>query len=146
MRSTLLAVAALALSGCAMKSADIPGANIPFADAGFTVLGETTEEACGSYILGIDFGHLFADEGGSVKGGTSALPIPLPFSGGTPESSRALYSALAKIPEATHLLDTRVESDSSGLLLGGHPIFGQRCSTIHAWGVKIDERPNPEQG
>ena len=148
MRNALLAVTAFALSGCALKSADIPGANIPFADAGFTVLGETTEEACGSYILGIDFAHLFADQGGSVKGGTSALPIPipLPIGGGTPESSRALYAALEKIPEATHMLDTRVETEASGLLIGSHPIFGQRCSTVHAWGVKIDERPNPEQG
>jgi uncharacterized protein YceK len=147
MRSTLLTLTALALSGCALKTADIPGANIPFAKAGYTVMGETTEEACGSYILGIDFGHLFADEEGSVKGGTSSLPlpIPLPIGGGTPESSRALHAALAKIPEATHLLDTRVESEATGLLLMGHPLFGQRCSTVHAWGVKIDERPNPQQ-
>jgi len=146
MRNILFAVTALVFSGCALKSADIPGANIPFAKAGYTVLGETSEEACGSYVLGIDFGHLFADQGGSVKGGTSAMPIPLPFvGGGTPESSRALYAALEKIPEATHLLDTRVETEASGLLIAGQPIFGQRCSTIHAWGVKIDERPNPEQ-
>ena len=150
MRHALLAVTAFALSGCALKSADIPGAPIPFADAGYTVLGETTEESCGSYIIGIDFGHLFADQGGSIKGGTSALPIPIPLpaalTGGTPEASRALYAALEKIPEATHLLDTRTETESSGLLLAGHPLFGQRCSTVHAWGVKIDERPNPQQG
>lgn len=133
----LLAAAALMLSGCAMKSANIPSANIPFADAGYTVLGETTEESCGSYVLGIDFGHLFSDQGASA--GWSILSTD------TPESSRALYAALAKIPEATHLLDTRVETESTGILLG-RPIFGQRCATVHAWGVKIDERPNPYQG
>mgnify|MGYP004081241383 FL=1 len=73
------------------------------------------------------------------------LPIPLPI-GASPEGSRALYAALEKIPEATHLLDTRSETSSNGVLIFGHPIFGQRCTTVHAWGVKIDERPNPEQG
>ncbi|MDG1481440.1 MAG: hypothetical protein P8R54_17730 [Myxococcota bacterium] len=135
--TVLIAAAALMLSGCALKSASIPSADIPFADAGYTILGETTEESCGSYILGIDFGHLFSDQGASA--GWSLI------SSGTPESSRALYAALAKIPEATHLLDTRIENESTGLVLG-RPIFGQRCATVHAWGVKIDERPNPYQG
>jgi uncharacterized protein YceK len=145
MRTTLLALTAVALSGCALKTADIPGADIPFAKAGYTVLGETTEESCGNYILGIDFGHLFSDQGGSVKSADALpIPIPIPF-GSSPEGSRALYAALEKIPEATHLLDTRSETASSGILLAGHPIFGQRCTTVHAWGVKIDERPNPQQ-
>jgi uncharacterized protein YceK len=145
MRTTLLALTAVALSGCALKTADIPGADIPFAKAGYTVLGETTEESCGNYILGIDFGHLFSDQGGSVKSADALpIPIPIPF-GSSPEGSRALFAALEKIPEATHLLDTRTETESSGILLAGHPIFGQRCTTVHAWGVKIDERPNPQQ-
>ncbi len=147
MRNTLLAVLALSLSGCAMKTADIPGAHIPFAKAGYTVMGETTEEACGAYIIGIDFGHLFANEGSNIKGGASSLPFPLPLPtlGGTKESSRALYHALDKIPEATHLLDTRVESTFTGVGTVSVPLFGQRCSTVHARGVKIDERPNPQQ-
>ncbi len=137
MKSTFLfAASALMLSGCAMKSASIPSADIPFADAGYTILGETTEEACGSYIFGLDFGHLTGDQDGTAGGGF--------FSGHTPESSRALYAALAKLPEATHLLDTRIETESTGLVIG-RPIFGQRCATVHAWGVKLDERPNPFQ-
>ena len=149
MRNALFAaaVAALPLAGCALKSAQIPSADIPFAKAGYTVLGETTEEACGTYILFIDWGHLFADEGGSVKAGGDLTALLSSFTGGgSPESSRALYHALEKIPEATHLLDTRVESSVTGLAPFGFPMFGQRCATVHARGVKIDERPNPEQG
>jgi len=143
----LLALAALALfgtTGCMMKSSKIPGANIPWADAGFEVMGQTTEEACGTYVFGIDWGHLFTNESSGVKS-ASALPIPIPI-GGNAEESRALYHGLMKMPEATHLLDIRSESTFSGFGTTSIPLFGQRCSVIHARGVKIDQYPNPEQG
>ena len=148
MRKAILALVAFSLSGCALKGAAIPGAPIPWADAGFTVMGKTTEEACGSYVFGIDFGHLFANQGASVKA-SSSNPLSMLtalVSGGTAEESRALYHALDKIPDATHLLDVRSESSFAGIGTIGLPLFGQRCATVHARGVKIDERPNPQQG
>jgi len=147
--STLLAVAALAtLTGCSLKGARAPQAPIPFADAGYTVMGQTTEEACGTYIF-IDWGHLFANQKASLaapaSGGFSMPSIPF-VGGAIPEEKRALYHALDKIPDATHVLDIRMESTTTGFAPMGWPVFGQRCATVHARGVKIDERPNPEQG
>jgi hypothetical protein len=139
---------ALLLTGCSLKGAKAPQAPIPFADAGFTVMGQTTEEACGTYIFGIDWGHLFTNEGAGltapVTGGFS-LPA-LPIGGPTREEKRALYHALDKIPDASHVLDIRAESHTTGFAPMGFPFFGGRCVTVHARGVKIDERPNPEQG
>ena len=149
MRKTLLLAAALAagLTGCSLKGARAPQAPIPFADAGFTVMGSTTEEACGTYIF-IDWGHLFANQKASLampSTGGFALPA-LPIGGPTPEEKRALYHALDKIPDATHVLDVRAETRTTGFAPMGYPVFGQRCATVHARGVKIDERPNPQQG
>lgn len=148
MRKILIAAAALTtLTGCSLKGARAPQAPIPFADAGFTVMGQTTEEACGTYIF-IDWGHLFSNEGASlsapVTGGFS-LPA-LPIGGPVAEEKRALYHALDKIPDATHVLDVRAEKHTTGFAPFGMPIFGQRCATVHARGVKIDDRPNPQQG
>lgn len=148
MRKILLAAAALAaLSGCSLKGARAPQAPIPFADAGFTVMGQTTEEACGTYIF-IDWGHLFANQKASLAmPSTGGFSLPaLPIGGPTPEEKRALYHALDKIPDATHVLDVRAETHTTGFAPMGYPVFGQRCATVHARGVKIDERPNPEQG
>lgn len=150
MRKALLAIMAISLSGCALKGAKIPGAPIPWADAGYTIMGKTTEEACGAYIFGIDFGHLFANQGAGVTAAAGGSPLDaimgmLPI-GGSKEEARALYHALDKIPEATHLLDIRAESSWTGLGTMSLPLFGQRCATVHARGVKIDERPNPQQG
>jgi len=150
MRKAFFAVLAMSsLSGCALKGASIPGAAIPWADAGYTVMGKTTEEACGAYIFGLDFAHLFANQEGSVAAAASSDPLSAILgmvSGGGAEESRALYHALDKIPEATHLLDVRTETSWAGLGTLNLPLFGQRCATVHARGVKIDERPNPQQG
>ena len=148
MRNFLVAALALALTGCSMKGARIPEMAPRWAKAGYTVMGKTTEEACGTYILGIDFGHLFANQGGSIKYSASGGPlaaIPLPIGGPIAEEKRALYHALDKIPEATHLLDVRMEATFVGVGFLGMPFFGQRCATVHARGVIIDERPNPQQ-
>lgn len=149
MRKILLAAAVLSsLAGCTLKGARAPQAPIPFADAGFTVMGQTTEEACGAYVLGIDWGHLFNNQGASLSAPvTGGFTLPaLPIGGPTPEEKRALYHALDKIPDATHVLDVRAETKTVGFAPMGFPIFGQRCATVHARGVKIDERPNPQQG
>jgi hypothetical protein len=144
----LLALAAFSVTtGCARRGASIPGAAIPFAKADYTVLGNTNAEECGSYILNIDFGHLFNDQSASV--GVAAAD---PFSAvlgliggvvGPKETGRALYTALEKIPEATHLLAPRVHTTQSGIWLGPLMIFGQRCATVDARGVVIGDRPIP---
>jgi hypothetical protein len=147
MRSLLLvAVASFGLSGCAFKSAAIPGANIPFASADYKVMGKTTAESCGAYVFMLDFAHLLASKDGGVSAGSSdplsALLGALPI-GGSPETSRALYKALNKMPEATHLLDIRTEGSFTGIGTMGLPLFGERCSTVHARGVKIKNAPVP---
>ncbi len=138
------AFAVLGLSGCALKGAAIPGAAIPWAKADYTVMGVTTEEACGTYIIGLDFAHLFKNESASPPFSIMSL-LNGGGGGGGPEESRALYHALAKIPEATHLLDVRSEAEFNGVGLLGFPLFGQRCARVHARGVKIGSRPNPQQ-
>lgn len=138
------ALAVIGLSGCAMKGSRIPAANIMFAKADYTVMGETTEEACGTYIIGIDFAHLFKNEGNAPPMSIMGLIMNGVPAGGK-EESRALYHAMAKIPEATHLLDIRTEAEFNGVGLLAFPLFGQRCARVHARGVKIGSRPNPQQ-
>ena len=141
MKVLVASIAFLALNGCAMKGATIPNSHIPMAKADYTVMGETTEEACGTYILGIDFPHLFKNEGAAPK-----IPLlGLALGVGKQEEARALYHALDKIPEATHLLDVRTEAEFHGFGLLNIPIFGQRCAKVHARGVKLGSRPNPQQ-
>ena len=139
-------VAAFSLSGCGMKTRTIPEAGIPFASADYRVLGSTSAEACGTYILGIDFPHLFDDTQGRTSASSanpfSAIIGLLPNAGG-PEAGRALYDALEKMPEATNLYAPRIETRASGLLFLGRPIFGQRCATVEARGVKIGTGPVP---
>ena len=62
---------------------------------------------------------------------------------GNAEARRALYEALGRIPDATHLMAPRVSSSFNGLGTTKLPIFGQRCSTVEARGVRIGERPVP---
>ncbi len=147
--STLLLAlgAAFGLSACSLKHATVPGAPIPFASADYTVLGNTNAEECGTYILGIDFSHLFSNQSATITGGTSTDPISailgLLLGPTSPEASRALYMALEKIPEATHLLAPRVHETVSGIPLGPFVLFGQRCATVDARGVVIGEKPVP---
>ncbi len=126
-------------SACTFKNARIPTAAIPFAEADYKVMGKTKAETCGAYIFGIDWGHLFSNQ--SAVAPVSGVPI-LPFIGGTNrEQRRAMFMALEKMPKATHLLEPRFEGSVKGLILGGLPIFGERCATVHARGVRVEETP-----
>lgn len=144
MRRLLLAVSAgVLLAGCTLKTHGVPGANPEFAKADYQVLGKTNHEECGTYILAIDWGHLFANQKARVSvsnGGIGALFGAL-FGGGTREESRALYHALDKMPEATHLMAHRSHTTVSGVVFFGAPIFGERCSSVEARGVKIGDKP-----
>ncbi len=135
------------LTGCSLKTRSIPDSGIVYAHADYTVLGATSAEACGTYILGIDWGHLFKDQQGSATMGASSNPLSaimgLISGGGGAEEGRALYDALAKMPEATNLYAPRTESKASGLLLMGKPIFGKRCAKVEGRGVKIGAGPVP---
>jgi hypothetical protein len=141
--------ALLAGSGCTLKGARIPQADIPFAKADYKVLGETNAQECGTYAFGIDWGHLFKNERASSSGGgggdLASILVGLIPSGMPPEGSRALYYALEKMPEATHLLAPRVQTTTQGVLLGPVVFFGKRCASVTAHGVKIGNGPTTYQ-
>ena len=146
MRNLLIPVALL-LAGCNLKYHAVPGAPLPFASVDYTVMGATSAEACGTYILGIDFGHLFADQEGSASaaGGDDPLAaiVGLIAGGGSPESARALYDALEKMPDATNLYAPKVHTTVTGFAPFGMPIFGKRCAAVEARGVKLGTGPVP---
>lgn len=132
---------AIALAGCALKGQSLPGFQPDWASADYTVLGRTNYEECGTYVF-IDWGHLFVNESAAA---TSANPIAglLPGPGNTAEAKRALYHALDKVPEATHLLEPRVHVQWNGFGVGPIFLFGRRCATVEAHGVRIGDRPVP---
>mgnify|MGYP004352247505 CR=1 FL=1 len=143
-RIAAVAAGILALTACNLKSQTIPGFNPRFASADYQVLARTNHEECGTYVF-IDWGHLFKDESASISGG-SGNPLDsiiglLPF--GVAETDRALYHALERIPEATHLLEPRVHTSWEGIALAPFLMFGTRCSTVEAHGVRIGDRPVP---
>ena len=146
MKRAMLALLPLALlGGCTFKYHTIPEAAPEFAKADYRVLGKTNHEECGTYILGIDFAHLFSNQAGTRISTDPISGIPL-IGGllggaGSPEESRSLYHALDKMPEATHLLAHRTHTTTSGVVFFGMPIFGQRCAAVEARGVKIGEKP-----
>ncbi len=127
------------ISGCAHKNTNIPSADIPFAEADYEVLGKTNAEACGTYVFGIDFIHLFRDRS-TTMAATPGL-FGLFGIGLTREGSRALYDALEKIPEATHLVAPRVHTDRIGVGIGPFLLFGRRCAVVDARGVVIGDEP-----
>ena len=141
--SVLAAGVLLAASGCDLKRAAIPGADIPFAKADFTVLGNTNAEACGTYIFGINWAELLQNDRASISAGSGGL-LALLFGGvGSPEAAGALYMALEKIPEATHLLSPRVHTVTTGFAPFGLPFFASRCAVVDARGVVIGKKPIP---
>ena len=142
-RFVSIALAASLIGGCTLKTHSVPIAAPEFAKADYTVLGKTNHEECGTYILAIDWGHLFSNQKASVtSSGGGISDVLLGFVGGySKEESRALYHALDKMPEATHLLAHRAHTTSSGVLFFGYPIFGERCASVEARGVKIGDRP-----
>lgn len=149
MKNTLLTLAAFAtLAGCNLKYHSFPGAPLPFASVDYDVMGATSAEACGTYIFGIDFGHLFTDQQGSAGGGGGGDPLSailgmLPIGGPSPEAGRALYDAMQKMPEATNLYAPKVHETVTGISPFGTPIFGQRCAEVEARGVKLGKGPVP---
>lgn len=146
MKKLLSLAALLALSGCSFKFHGIPGAPLPFASVDYTILGETSAEACGTYIFGIDFPHLFVDKQGSTSGGGATdlaglLSSLLPS--GNAETGRAMYEALEKMPEATNLYAARTHTTVDGFAPQATPIFAKRCTRVVAHGVKLGKGPVP---
>lgn len=144
----LLSFAALTFAGCNFKHHSFPGAPLPWASVDYDVLGATSAEACGTYIFGIDFGHLFVDQAGgaSAGGGGDALSMIIGLigvGGASPETSRALYDALEKMPEATNLYAPKVHETVTGIAPFEVPIFAQRCAEVEARGVKLGKGPVP---
>jgi hypothetical protein len=149
MKNLLLALAAMAtLAGCNLKSHTFPGAPLPFASVDYDVLGATSAEACGTYIFGIDFGHLFTDNQGAAGAAAGGDPLSailglLPIGGPSPEAGRALYDAMEKMPEATNLYSPKIHETVTGISPFGMPLFGQRCAEVEARGVKLGKGPVP---
>ncbi|MFZ5478653.1 MAG: hypothetical protein ACOZNI_17915 [Myxococcota bacterium] len=148
MRKLLAVATVLMAAGCNFKDHTYPGASLPWASVDYQVLGPTSAEACGTYIFGIDFGHLFADQQGGASGGGGGDPLSmilgmLPIGGPSAEAGRAMYDALEKMPEATHLMAPKVHETVTGLAPFGTPFFAQRCAQIEARGVKIGRGPVP---
>ena len=150
MKNIVLALAAFAtLAGCNFKHHSFPGAPLPFASVDYDVLGATSAEACGTYIFGIDFGHLFVDQQGGASGGGGggdALSMIIGLvagSGTSPEAGRALYDAMEKMPEATNLYAPKIHETVTGIAPYSMPIFGQRCAEVEARGVKLGKGPVP---
>ena len=150
MNKLILSLAAVAtLAGCNLKYHSFPSAPLPFASVDYDVMGATSAEACGTYIFGIDFGHLFVDQQGSAAGGggggdaLSMIIGMLPIGGPSPEAARALYDAMEKMPEATNLYAPKVHTTVSGFAPFEMPIFGERCATVEARGVKLGKGPVP---
>ena len=142
MKNVLLSsLAAIAMMGCSFKAAQIQGPMIPFAEANYKVLGNTTSEVCGTHLLMIDWSQILSNDTAGIAV-ESALPIPIP-SGGNLEQRRAMFDALEKIPEATHLLQPRWEQSFDGVGNIAMPFLGKRCATVHARGVKIGSGPLP---
>jgi hypothetical protein len=146
-------LAAVLLSGCNLKYHAFPGATpgtpgFRFASVDYQIMGATTAEACGTYIIGIDFGHLFVDQEGSASGGGGGSPIDAILAmagvgGADAEVKRATYDALEKMPEASHLIPIKVHETVTGIAPFGFPLFGQRCAEIEARGLKIGRGPVP---
>ena len=144
MKRLLFAAGAAVLlgGGCTHKLHAIPTMNPEPAKADYTILGKTNHEECGTYVFGIDWKRAF--QGQLSKGGS---PIGIQVGPYRPsrlnrDASRAMYHALDKMPEATHLMASRVHVTASGLTIGTvAPIFGKRCATVEARGVRISDKP-----
>lgn len=140
----LLAVSLVLLGGCNLKYHTLPGAPLRFASVNYTVMGATSAEACGTYILGIDWGHLFVDQQGGAGGASDPLSLVMGVvAGGSPEQSRAMYEAMEKMPEATNLYAPKVHETVTGFAPFGYPVFGKRCAQVEAHGVKLGTGPVP---
>lgn len=148
MRTSLFLLAATLLGGCNFKHHSFPGAGLPWASVDYTVMGATSAEACGTYIFGIDWGHLFVDSQGGAGGGGGGDILSMVMGlvsggGGAPEVGRALYDAMEKMPEATNLYAPKVHTTTTGFAPFEMPIFGERCATVEARGVKLGKGPVP---
>jgi hypothetical protein len=126
-KKTLFCIAcvslALALTGCTTGMNTI-GSVQPYAldlvKMDYDVLGETTAEATRTAVIGIDWAHLFNDNGAPVADGSilgtvsSLLPSYLsPLNGAKAEANLA---SLKKVPNADRLVDPRYEIKTYNLL------------------------------
>jgi hypothetical protein len=148
----LLGALALLTVGCNVKKHGVPaGMTQPLDKIDWTILGATNHEECGTYILAIDWAHLFANQSFDAGDPPPVVGAPFGLAGiiavmsvgrYNPDESRALYHAADKMPDATHLIAPRVHSTSSGILLpGGLPLFGERCASVEARGLKVGTKP-----
>jgi hypothetical protein len=134
----LVGLFAMVGTGCSFNHANVPNAPIEFAASDYELGDKVSQETCNTYILGINFAGLFGSDTATVPSPASALPIPLPGSGAAPEVTEAMYMAVQKMPNATHVVQPRTHVSMSGLTLGSaFPIFGKRCGKVEAHSATV---------
>jgi len=131
----MIGLVTLLVGSCTIKNATIPGADIPFAEADFKILGVTSAESCGTYFAGINPATLVNNQSGDVSG--LDVEGTLVFGSLSSESRDAIFSALGKMPSATHLLSPRIKTVTTGWVMGPFIMLGKRCAEVTAWGVKL---------
>ena len=132
------AASCLILTSCSFKHARMDAADLPLAPADYEVLGWVTETACADYILGIF--RTPQDGPKNVMGFLSPGSI---IGGAIPDqdSADAMYKAMLRYPDATHLLAPRFRIEAKGVVFAGVVIFGERCSEVRVRAVSVKNGP-----
>ncbi|HCH67006.1 MAG: hypothetical protein CL927_19220 [Deltaproteobacteria bacterium] len=148
MKRILLVLAMLSVgSGCkysARTNNTVSANGLQLAEADYEVLDWVDAKACATYIFFLRIPEKDEDEkGGKREGIISAGSILGGGGAPDPDSADALYGALVKMPEATHLINPRYTVQSSGFLAGllGRPMFGRRCAKVRARGLSLGAGP-----
>ncbi|MCA9492026.1 MAG: hypothetical protein KC621_18965 [Myxococcales bacterium] len=138
---TLRLLPLVALCACATRVHHVPELKPAWSEGPWEVEGRVRTESCAIYILAVDWPHLFADESARVDG---AVLRP-PWSRVVPEERRALYDAMQRLPDATHILAPRSHVETVGVSILGRPLFGERCAAVDVTGVRFGA-PGPGRG
>lgn len=137
-----------ALVGCATRVHHVPELRPEWAEAPWEVEGRIRTESCSIYLLFVDWTHLFGDERARIDGRSHPRP---PWSPVVPEERRALYAAMQRLPDATHVLAPRSHVETVGVSVLGRPLFGERCAAVDVTGVRLgpatptgEPQPDPD--
>ncbi|MCB9686916.1 MAG: hypothetical protein H6735_17890 [Alphaproteobacteria bacterium] len=136
---TLRALPLLVLGACATRVHHVPELKAAWSEGPWVVEGRVRTESCAIYILAVDWPHLFADQRARVDGAA----LRPPWSRVVPEERRALYDAMQRLPDATHVLAPRGHVETVGVSILGRPLFGERCAAVDVTGVRLGASAAP---
>ncbi len=110
------------ISGCTSMSKDtriIAAQGIRLVPIDYTVIGDTAAEDTRTYILGVDFAHIFKDVLAANVDQTTGRGILDTILAPKEDMAKrgALYKALEKIPQADRLLDPRWTVEVKDMIL-----------------------------